>query len=205
MKVRMIDGVEKLEQCPPFFVDKLLWGTKSIPKTYGYLGFVPGDGLYLKMICEEKDPLRTCTKDRDPVYRDSAMEAFFMFESQHAKSGPPVYFNFEFNANGVLLAAYGKERTYRSYLAKEVYPEFQCKAEIEENQWSVSLRIPVSVLERVCGPLELREGSTFTCNFYKISENKDIEHYAAYAPIDSEIPSFHVPEFFETAEIVKED
>lgn len=205
MKVRMIDGVEKLEQCPPFFVDKLLWGTKSIPKTYGYLGFVPGDGFYLKMICEEKDPLRTCTEDRDPVYRDSAMEAFFMFESQHAKSGSPVYFNFEFNANGVLLAGYGNRRTYRSFFAKELYPEFHCKAEISEEQWSVSLRIPITVLEKVCGSLNLEEGSAFTCNFYKISETKEIEHYAAYAPIDSDVPSFHVPEFFETAEIVKED
>lgn len=205
MEVKMIDGVEQLEQTAPFFVDKLLWGTKSIPKTYGYLGFVKGDGFYLKMICEEKDPLRTYTQDRDPVYQDSAMEAFFMFESEHAKNGPPVYFNFEFNANGALLAGYGKQRTYRSYFAKELYPEFRCKAEIKEDQWSVSLRIPLAILEPVCGSLDLEKGSTFTCNFYKISETKEIEHYAAYAPISSDIPSFHVPEFFETAKIVKED
>lgn len=203
MKVEIIDGADRLEQTEPFYVDKLLWGTKSIPKTYGYLGFVPGDGFYLKMICEEKNPLRTYTKDKEPVYRDSAMEAFFMFEEEHAKGGPPLYFNFEFNANGALLAAYGNRRTYRSYFADELYREFRCEAKIEEGQWSAVLRIPVFVIERVCGPLELGEGSKFTCNFYKISETESIEHYAAYAPIESEVPSFHLPEFFEETEIVK--
>lgn len=81
IKVETIRSREELEEVTPFQVDNLLWGTKKIPKTYGYLGFVPNDGFYLKMICEEADPLRTYTKDQDPVYQDSAMEAFFLFES----------------------------------------------------------------------------------------------------------------------------
>ena len=62
------------------------------------------------MVCEEKDPLRTYTEDFDPVYRDSAMEAFFQFIPEQE-----VYLNFEVNANGALLAAYGPSRVYRSY------------------------------------------------------------------------------------------
>ena len=70
-------------------------GTKEIPATYGYMGFVPGDGFYIKMVCEEKDPLRAYENDLDPVYRDSAMEAFFMFESEKERSGLATYLNFE--------------------------------------------------------------------------------------------------------------
>ena len=37
--------------------------------------------VLLKMVCVEKDPLRTYIADQDPVYQDSAMEAFLQFES----------------------------------------------------------------------------------------------------------------------------
>lgn len=199
MKVKLLHNPGELEQTEPFQVDNLLWGTEKIPETYGYIGFLPGDGFYLKMVCKEKNPLRTFSKDKDPVYRDSAMEAFFMFETN--RTGNSVYLNFEVNANGALLAAYGEGRTYRSYFAEDAYRQFDCKAEIEEDKWSVTLRIPLSILKDVYGPLEIGEGSSFTCNFYKISEKKEIEHYASWSPVRTEVPSFHLPEFFGTAVI----
>ena len=73
---------------------------------------------------------------------------------------------------------------------------------IEEDRWSALFHLPLSALERVYGPMKLEKGSTFYCNFYKISESKDIEHYAAYAPITSPVPSFHMPEYFAEAVLV---
>lgn len=203
MKVGIIQNEAQLEALEPFYVDKLLWGTKSVPKTYGYIGFVPGDGFCLKMVCEEKDPLRRYSKDMEPVYRDSAMEAFFLFESRRGNLGSLPYINLEANANGALLAAYGQERLYRSYFSRKEYRQFKCRAEIREDDWTFSIKLPIRVLERVYGPLDLGEGSSFTCNFYKISETKEIEHYASYARIESEVPSFHLPEFFERAVITR--
>lgn len=107
IEVPAISSAEELENVEPFRVEHLLWGTTQIPETYGYLGFVPSDGFYLKMVCREKNPLH------------------------------------------------------------------------------------------------LDVGSSFWCNFYKISEAAEIEHYASYAPIRTEIPSFHLPEFFATADIVE--
>ena len=46
---------------------------------YGYIRFIPQDAFYLKLICEEKNPLRVYTEINDPIYRDSAMEAYLMF------------------------------------------------------------------------------------------------------------------------------
>lgn len=207
MKVEIIDNVSELESLEPFEIRCLLWGTQQIPRTYGYLGFVPDDGFYLKMICMEKDPLRTYTKDQDPVYRDSAVEAFFMFEPAQKKSREEqnIYINLEVNANGAILAGYGSRRTYRSYLGADARRELQCSASVEDDRWTVSLRLPVSLLKQLYGPVDLKAGSTFSCNFYKISETKEIEHYASYSRIISDTPSFHRPEFFAHAEIVQKN
>ena len=80
MEVRLIENKELLESAELFKIENLLWGTEKIAKTYGYIGFVPGEGLYIKLVCVEKNPLRIYKKDQDPVYKDSAMEAFFQFK-----------------------------------------------------------------------------------------------------------------------------
>lgn len=197
MKIKILNNANELHMVTPCEVNYLLWGTTSIPRTYAYLGFVPEDGFYLRMICEETNPRRTYTQSNEPVYRDSAMEAFFQFSP--AQGSAPVYLNFEFNANGALLATYGPKRTYRSYFTEEEYAAFDCKAAITENNWMVELKIPLAVLEQIYGSLSLKKGSTFSCNFYKISEDAEIEHYASYSPILTDTPSFHLPEFFAAA------
>ena len=201
MLVEVIGSNRELEDVEPFRVDQFLWGTGSIPKTYGYLGFVPDEGFYLKMICEEKDPLRTYVNVLDPVYKDSAMEAFFQFETKRDVQGSGIYLNFEVNANGALLAEHGSGRTHRTFFAKEELEEFACSARLEEERWSFSLHIPLRILDEIYGPLNLGRGSRFTCNFYKISESEKIEHYASCFPIRSENPNFHMPEYFGEAVI----
>lgn len=202
LEVAMIQKKEDLTELTPFQVDYALWGTKEFPKTYGYIGFVPEDGFYLKMVCEESDPLRTFQNANDPVYKDSAMEAFLMFEPPVSRGTKALYLSLEANAYGTLLAAYGEMRMYRTYFTGDEHRAFECSARIEEDKWSIELRVPVWLLEKVYGPLELGEGSYFTCNFYKISETAEIEHYASFSPILTSIPSFHLPEFFAEAEIV---
>ena len=114
------------------------------------------------------------------------------------------YLNFAVNANGVLHAEYGSRRMYRSYFTEAERVGFECHAEVHENDWTAELKVPVKILEKIYGPLNLGEGSYFTCNFYKISESKEAEHYASYSPILSSVPSFHVPEFFADAKIVRQ-
>lgn len=201
MLVEVIGSKKELENVKPFYVEHLLWGTKFVPKTYGYLGFVLNEGFCLEMVCEEKEPLRTYENVLDPVYRDSAMEAFFQFEPENGGRKTAVYLNFEVNANGALLAAYGSGRTYRTYFSKEELDMFECTAWVEEERWGFSLYIPIQILENVYGSLKLGRGSRFTCNFYKISESREIEHYASCFPIRSKIPSFHMPEYFGEARI----
>ena len=77
MEVRLIENKELLESVELFKIENLLWGTEKIAKTYGYIGFVPGEGLYIKLVCVEKDPLRVYKEDQDPVTRTVLWRLFF--------------------------------------------------------------------------------------------------------------------------------
>ena len=44
-KVKIISSKQELHTCSRFEVSHGLWGTDTFPKTYGYLGVVPGEGF----------------------------------------------------------------------------------------------------------------------------------------------------------------
>ena len=50
VEVEILRSRDELVETKPFRVETLLWGTKKIPETFGYLGYVPGEGFYLKMV-----------------------------------------------------------------------------------------------------------------------------------------------------------
>ncbi len=78
------------------------------------------------------------------------------------------------NANGALLACYGKNKMNRIPFTPDQIRKMKCSAEIREEQWNVNLTLPIEILEQVYGKLNLQEGSDFRCNFYKICETKGI-------------------------------
>ncbi len=202
MRVIEINDIVEMEQLPVFHVDKLLWGTEKCPKTYGYLGFIKEDGFYLRMVCWEKNPCRKYKKEMDPVYKDSAMEAFFQFFPKgFEKKEEAIYLNFEVNANGVMLAEYGTDRENRIRIPKKECRQMYCCVERKRDCWIWDLKIPVLLLEKIYGPLNLEKDSVFRCNFCKISENPDIEHYAAYVHVGTKMPNFHEPQYFAKAVI----
>lgn len=198
MQIKILDKKEDLALCPWVAIDHLLWGTKSIPSTRAKIGFLPGTGFLVKMTCMEKDPQRNHTKPNSMVYRDSAMETFLMIGGEGS-----VYLNLEMNANGAVLGQLGKERLGRTPLTLEQIESCHCKAEVLKDCWSVEVTIPLSLLEELTDNTDLKAGSQVSLNFYKISEDPAIEHYASYSMIDSEMPNFHLPEFFEPSKLSK--
>lgn len=201
MDIKIINHSDELHTCKPFSISCLLWGTPEIPATYGRIGFVPEEGFYLSMTCEEASPRRTYTEDNSPVYKDSAMEAFFCFCPGGQASD--IYLNFEMNANGALLAMYGASRTDRTVFPADWIRKCCCRAQIEDTSWNLTLLIPVCILEAIYGELSLGAGSLLSLNFYKLSEASDIEHYASYSPVHCTYPDFHLPAYFEPSMLVK--
>lgn len=195
-QVLTIKNAGELYSCPEFSIDQFNWGGDYRPVSRGRLGFLPAKGLLLQMECEESNPCRKYTNDGDPVYLDSAMEAFFCFCPENET---PCYLNFEMNSNGAMLACYGNDRKNRIPFPEELRKGLDCQASIRENIWKINLFIPLSLLKAIYPGLSLHSGSTFTCNFYKIKESEGQTHFASFAPIPTREPNFHMPEYFARA------
>lgn len=190
---------EDLSLCPVFLVDQFSWGGDYRPVTFGRLGFFPGHGFLLEMECQETDPCRIYEKDGDPVYLDSAMEAFFCFTPGEEN---PCYLNFEMNANGAMLACHGRDRKERIPFTEARRKGLFCEAQIREHSWSIRLTLPLSLITAIYPGLVLHINSMFTCNFYKIKESEGRTHFASFAPVSSPEPNFHLPEYFAQAQIL---
>jgi hypothetical protein len=179
-----------------------MWNSKRRPAVSGKMGYIPGEGFYVRMICEEENPLTTYTNYMDPVCNDSAMEVFLAFpEEGESLSNNVMYLNFEANSNGALYAAYGKGRKGRSPMPEEYLPLCDMQAEVKSESWSLSFLIPEAYLKKECGVKELNENTEMYCNFYKISETPEIEHYGSFHLIENPTPNFHLPLYFERCQI----
>lgn len=200
--VKRISQKEDIEQCNPFFIGQYMWDSKQEPKVQGWMGYWEGEGLYVKMLCQESNPKRYYQNHNDAVYEDSAMEVFLAFpEKDEEITNECMYTNFEINANGAMLAQKGKGRENRSFLPKEQIESTGVFAEITEKEWSVEVLFPETYLNEICNFDRIKQGDTFYCNFYKIAESEEIMHFGSFSPIDSETPNFHLPVCFAKARI----
>ena len=186
-----------MKYCPVFQIDHYIWKEFYKPKAFGQMALLDNYGIVITMTAMEKNPLRRYTEDEDPVYMDSGLEAFLNFNPNFGLN----YFNFEMNANGALLSGFGENRNRKK--VNEIFTfKALCKAKIKESSWSVCLKIPMELICDAYKIKPLNRGSYLTCNFYKISEDPKIEHYASYAPITNPVPNFHLPEFFASTIII---
>ena len=200
--VKKIQNKNEIESCELFTISNYMWNSTREPKAYGWMGYLEGQGLFVKMACEEQNPKREYVNHRDPVYMDSTMEAFLAFlEDGEELSNDCMYTNFEINSNGAMLADYGKGRHGRQSITDEQYELTGVKALIEEDKWSLEVLFPESYLNQICDFDKVKEGKIFYCNFYKIAESEEIQHFGSFSPIDSPKPNFHLPVCFAQAVI----
>lgn len=203
--VKTIHGKEQIETCTPFAINHYMWDSTRKPKAYGWMGYLKGEGLFVKMVCEETNPKRVYQNPQDPVYEDSAMEIFLAFpEEGEALSNECMYTNFEINSNGAMLANYGAGRKHRYPVSAEQYRLTGVKAEREEEKWYLEVLFPESYLNEICDFDSVKKGRSFYCNFYKIAEDDAIRHYGSFSPIESETPNFHLPVCFAEAQIERD-
>lgn len=197
--VKEIEFIDELYECPIFHIDNHMWIKDYKPKSFGRMAFIKNEGIVVSMTTMEKSPLTRYVVDDDPVYKDSAMEAFFDFKPNQPEIG---YFNFEMNSNAAMLSGFGL-RPNRKRIKAITNLRASCSVIKETNSWSVLLKVPMELICEIYQIPPFLLGDEFSCNFYKISEDPSIEHYVSYSPIDSPTPNFHMPEFFAKAVIVK--
>ena len=200
--IREIDNRNQIEACNMFSIDNYMWNSTQSPKAYGWMGYLKDQGLFVKMVCEESNPIRTYKKPQDPVYKDSAMEIFLAFlEDGESLTNDCMYTNFEINSNGAMLANFGKGRKDREPITDEEYKDTKVTATVEDDRWYLEVLFPEYYLEKICDFSKIKKGKPFFCNFYKISENKTNEHYGSFSLIKSDKPNFHMPIYFAQAYI----
>ena len=66
--VKQIHDKSQIEQCEPFAIHQYMWNSTREPKAYGWMGYLEGQGLFVKMVCEETNPKRVYQNPQDPVY-----------------------------------------------------------------------------------------------------------------------------------------
>jgi hypothetical protein len=155
--------------------------------------------LNVRFFVEETRVRVKYTKFQDPVYKDSCVE-FFVDAFPETRQG---YLNFETNAAGTLLVAFGPDRSHRQPLWPEDIAEFEIVHSIAgpvdgpfgADHWTLEYRIPLSLFRKVYGR-EIRPGERAAANFYKCGDETEVPHYGAWSPVDTPAPDFHRPEFF---------
>lgn len=204
--VKKINTKKQIEECNSFQVDNYMWDSKFTPHTFGWMGYIENEGLFVKMICEEQNPKRIYMNHREPVYKDSAMEVFLAFlEEGESLTNDCMYTNFEINSNGAMLANYGFGRKNRKFISDEQYKQTGVKAILEAAKWYIEVLFPESYLREICDFENIKKGKPFYCNFYKISESSEILHFGSFSPIKCEQPNFHTPIYFEEAIIEQQE
>ncbi len=196
-EIKKISDTSELEQCHSFEISHFQWRSIYHPKSFGCIGYIEDKGFLVLLACEEVHPKADCLRNFEPVYKDSALEAFFQFDPASAD-----YFNFEFNANGACIAAYGLTRHLRTYFSAEQILDLNIRPKITPHGWQILFLIPESVIYFFQPKARWKKTRHIYCNFYKLSEHPDIEHYGSFAPVPLPTPNFHRPDFFAKARIV---
>ena len=146
----------------------------------------------------------------DPVSADSCVEFFL---SPHAMGETDAYFNFELNCGGVMLLRRCSSTTERGWhrpspllaeadaslvrvahtMPRRVEPEITTAT-----TWLVEFHAPFELFGRYFVDLPRPEaGVEWKGNLYKCGAATSHPHWATWAPIELETPSFHAPQFFQ--------
>ena len=98
--------------------------------------------------------------------------------------------NFEFNANGAVLAMYGAEREGRSRLDDAMIQALNIRTDKTDDAWSITFFLPQEIIRSLYPDFTLTKGSTFSLIFIKSVNSEEIEHYGAIRKSSLKNPTF---------------
>ena len=139
--------------------------------------------------------------DNGRQWEDSCVE-FFVQDPDGS-----VYYNFEINPLGKVLACSGPDRHHRTPRPPEEMEQIlriadysECPMDCEGGVWTwrVVLLIPFHLIG--VNPEHLP--AALKANFYKCGDHTAHPHYVSWSPIDTPEPDFHRPECFGTLHLL---
>lgn len=141
------------------------------------------------------------------VYEDSCVEFFFQPDP-----ADPHYYNFEWNAAGVMYLAWRTGRQDPENAPAEVLAAVHAESSLgsaafaerpAEGPWTLRVDIPFKALWH--NNIESLVGAHARANFYKCGDGLAVPHFVTWAPITTEKPDYHRPEFFADLQFVPEN
>jgi len=159
---------------------------------------IEGEMLHLRYEVTEQSVKAEEGISGNEVYKDSCVEFFIK-----PLSNDPHYYNFEWNAIGTLDLAYRTDRydsekapkaVLDGVIARSSLGNTPFKEIMKETSWTLDIDIPTSALWR--SDIKSWKGLEISCNFFKCGDGLTVPHFLSWAPIKTENPDFHRPEFF---------
>ncbi len=186
---RVTDGqyVIPWDRIPAISIDQVLWLPDAGIRAEGQLCYDDA-ALYVHMRAVEKNIRAEYTQPLSPVCNDSCLEFFFMID------GEENYFNFEINPNGCLCIQFGKKIDRIDIAQERSQQYFDISASGTPDGWEIFYRIPVGFIQLFYPGY--RFDRDIRANMYKCGNHTVNKHFIAWAPIETEKPNFHLPEFF---------
>ena len=191
LAVPSVNGFNELGKFNSFDLDCINWPAFPYkPKVRVSVGHTP-ERMLVRFDVKEKNARAVCLEANGPVWEDSCVEFFVKLPDD------PHYFNFETNCIGVGLAARRLSREDCAHLDAAQMEKIvrrsslpRAVTDLQDAAWSLELEVPFEIL----GCKECPE--RLLANFYKCGDKTAEPHFLSWAPIKTQKPDFHRPEFF---------
>jgi hypothetical protein len=157
-----------------------------------------GGNIYINYYVHENFVRAVNSQPNSSVWEDSCVEFFLSL-----KGDEKHYYNFEFNAIGTVLGAYGKDRYEREWLVPSMLEMIETSPSLGRTpfeqidtptSWTLQVRIPVDVLHK--WNIDNISGKDGYANFYKCGDKLKNPHYISWNPVLTAKPDFHTPRYF---------
>jgi hypothetical protein len=153
--------------------------------------------IYLFYKVEEPQVRAINTAYNSPVWEDSCVEFFLAFD------GDDAYYNFEINAIGTVLGAFGKDRNKRLHLPDNFLSRIETTPSLgrdpienldQGTTWDLQLVIPLETFH--FSKIKTLSGVDAHANFYKCGDKLKHPHFLSWKPVLCSKPDFHTPRYF---------
>ena len=129
------------------------------------------------------------------VCEDSCAEFFFC-----PYPDDPRYINIEINPIGTVHLALGEGRHNRVMLPLEHIYAMNVRTSVcrggEKPRWTLSYALPYDMIAAIYNRRPIAAGSVIRGNLYKCGDKQQKPYWGSWAPIGTERPDFHRPEYF---------
>lgn len=179
------------QEVPEEKIGNFLWDSAAEYNVYFKMCFLKGEGIALRMRCDETQ-LRAEGKVRDDrVWEDSCME-MFLCPFEHRDE----YVNFEINCKGVYLSQFGLTRENRVFIKELTDIEADVKTDITPEGWSLEAFVPCRLISEVFGEEFAADKCSIKGNFTKCGDLTVNPHYESFARLSTLDFGFHNPGLF---------